>query len=65
MRTATHIELVVDLDHGGIDAGAEAFNLSECEKAVGRGLSSFDSYGQIMTLDASHARILRTNRDSS
>lgn len=37
------VVVVVDLDHGGVDAGAEALNLDEGEEAVGGGLSLLDS----------------------
>lgn len=33
------VVVVVDLNHGGVDAGAEALDLNKCEKAVGSGLA--------------------------
>lgn len=36
------VVVVVDLDHGGVDAGTQALDLDECEEAVGGGLSLLD-----------------------
>lgn len=37
------VVVVVDLDHGGVDAGAEALDLDEGEEAVGGGLALLDA----------------------
>lgn len=37
------VVIVVDLDHGGVDAGAETLDLEEGEEAVGRGLALLDA----------------------
>lgn len=37
------VVFVVDLDHGGVDAGAEAFDLDEGEETVGGGLALLDA----------------------
>ena len=37
------VVVVVDLDHGGVDAGAEALDFDEGEEAVGGGLALLDA----------------------
>jgi hypothetical protein len=37
------VVVVVDLDHGGVDAGAEALDLDEGEEAIGGGLALLDA----------------------
>lgn len=37
------VVFVVDLDHGGVDAGTEAFDLDEGEETVGGGLALLDA----------------------
>ena len=37
------VVVVVDLDHGGVDAGTEALDLDEGEETVGGGLALLDA----------------------
>lgn len=37
------VVVVIDLDHGGVDAGAEALDLEEGEEAVLGGLATLDA----------------------
>jgi len=38
-RGQVFVVVVVDLDHGGVDAGAEAFDFGEGEETVGGGVA--------------------------
>lgn len=39
LRGKILVVVVVDLNHGSVNAGAEALDLDKCEEAVGRGLA--------------------------
>lgn len=43
LRGQVLVVFVVDLDHGGVDAGAEAFYLDESEETVSGGLALLDA----------------------
>lgn len=45
------VVVVVDLDHGGVDAGSEAFNLDEGEEPVRGGLALLDAQFLLDCLD--------------
>ena len=45
------VVVVVDLHHGGVDAGAQALDLEEGEEAVGRGLALLDAQVLLDGLD--------------
>ena len=66
----THVELVVDLDHGGVRARAEALDLEEGELLVGRRLAESDAEvrrdrvdDRVGTAPAEHARGRRADLD--
>ena len=43
VRRQVLVVVVVDLDHGRVDAGAEAFHFGECEDVVWCGVARRDS----------------------